>query len=516
MATSIRPIPHILLANADDTARQALLQVLRQQGFEHITAVENGLAAAHVLNTEVVHLLITDILLGQLDGWRLTRILRSGVLRSRASIPVIVVSSTYSEHIAEITAKEYGVNRFLPFVEYQRLPTVVTQLFANEAQQPLQATLLVIEDNEDTAYLIERVLQHRFQIELSFDGETGLQAWLERRHDLVLLDLMLPYKSGDEVLASIMATRPQQPVIIMTAHSSAEQALNLMLAGAVDFLPKPFRAEQLRQVCEIASRHEDYMLTNAQFKQRLQQLETAQAAAAQAEQSKSAFLTNMSHEMLTPLNGILGTVQLLQWDDTPGKPPRLQKALQDIEQAGEHLHALLKRLLELASLQAGDLHFQTQSVLIDEWIAEVAMPLYQYAIAHNNVLDVHCAADLGTIDTDKEKASRILAELLENACKFTQNGYIVLEVESVQESQNRWLQCKVTDNGIGISADTQSHLFDALFSQQDNSSSRRYGGTGTGLVYAHGLCQRLGGQLQVESEEGIGSTFILRLPFRTM
>jgi len=506
-------VPHILIANADGIARQALSQVLRQQGFEHITTVESGVAAAHVLNNEIVHMLITDIALGQLDGWRLIRILRSGVLRTRASIPVIVVSSAYSEHIAKITAKEYGVNRFLAFVDYQNLPSVVKQLMATEAHQPLRSSLLVIEDNEDTAHLINRVLQHRFQVELAFDGETGLQAWQERRHDLVLLDLMLPYMSGDEVLAKIIALCPQQPVIMMTAYSSAEQALRLVLAGAVDFLPKPFRAEQLRQVCEIAARHEDYMLTNAQFKRRLHQLEVAQASAKAAEQSKSAFLTTMSHEMLTPLNGILGTVQLLQWDDEAVEPACLQQALHDINQAGEHLHALLKRLLELASLQAGDLHLEQQPMQIDEWIAEVVMPLYQQAMEHNNVLDVHCASDLGTIVTDKEKATKILRELLENACKFTHNGYIVLEVERIHKESANWLQCKVTDNGIGINAETQAQLFNQLFSQQDNSTSRRYSGTGSGLAYAKGLSERLGGQLHFESEDGSGSTFVLHLPF---
>ncbi len=506
-------MPHILIANADDAARLALQQVLRQQGFEYLTAVENGMAAAQILNTESVQLLITDILLAQLDGWRLTRILRSGVLHSRASIPVIVVSSTYSEHIAEITAKEYGVNRFLPFVEYRKLPTVVTQLLATQAQRPLQSTLLVIEDHEDTAHLIERVLQQRFDIELAFDGRAGLEAWQARRHNLVLLDLMLPQMSGDQVLVKIMAVRPKQPVIMMTAHSSASQALHLMLNGAVDFLPKPFRAEQLRQVCEIASRHEDYMLTNAQFKQRLQQLEIAQTAAKAAEQSKSRFLTTMSHEMLTPLNGILGTVQLLELENEAIEPARLQQALQDISQAGEHLHGLLKRLLELASLHANELHFQTQSVVIDEWVAEIVMPLYQQSTARNNVLDVHCANNLGTIHTDPEKASKILSELLDNACKFTQNGYIVLEVERVQEAAQDWLQCAVTDNGIGISPPMQTHIFDELFSQQDNSSSRRYGGTGSGLVYANSLCKRLGGELRVSSEEGVGSTFVLRLPY---
>ncbi len=506
--------PHILIANADNKARQALQQVLRQQGFDHLTAVEDGTAAAYVLNTEIVHLLITDILLGRLDGWRLIRLLRSGVTRTRAGVPVLVVSSTYSEHIAEVTAKEYGVNRLLPFSDYQQLPEVVTQLLTTEALRPLKSSLLVIEDNVDTARLIDRVLHQRFQIELAFDGKTGLAAWQARRHNLVLLDLMLPHMSGDQVLAAIMRERAQQPVVIMTAHSSATQASRLMLAGAVDFLPKPFRAEQLRQVCEIASRHEDYMLTNAQFKQRLQQLESAQAAASAAEQSKSVFLTTMSHEMLTPLNGILGTVQLLQWEVEELSLERLQQALQDISKAGKELLNLLKKLLELASLQAGDLHFQRQPLLIEEWIAEVAMPFYQRATEQNNILDVQYPSGLGTFFTDKDKASKILQQLLDNACKFTHNGYIVLDVQSIKEGTEEsqtWLHCTVTDNGIGISAPAQIHLFEQ-FAQQDNSSSRRYGGTGTGLVYAKALCERLGGHLQVQSEAGVGSTFTLHLP----
>jgi len=263
--------PDILIVNTDARARRLVRQTLEQSGFSNLSEAESGSAAIDILNRMAIDILITDIPLQDLDGWRLTRLVRSGVLRAAADTPIIMVSTSYSERIAEITAREFRVDRFISFEELHKLPVVLREMQTGGAAPP-KPTLLLIEDHPDTTQLVKRVLEKRFDIETADDGKSGVEAWNARRHDLILLDIMLPVKSGEQVLAEILEADPDQAVVVMTAYSSAERASSLLLSGAVDFISKPFRAEQLRNVCDIAVRREDFIISNEQFSRQLSEL----------------------------------------------------------------------------------------------------------------------------------------------------------------------------------------------------------------------------------------------------
>lgn len=241
-------------------------------GFANLVKASNSDQAVTILSTEKVDVLICDVELGGLDGWRLARLVRSGALMVNAGIPIIMVSAIYSERIAEVTAKQYQINRFIPFSNYQSLPAIVQGCLLDHEDGLPKSSLLVIEDYLDTIELIERVLGSRFEIETASDGEAGFEAWKARRHDLVLCDVMLPKMSGAQVLSEIMRINPKQSVVMMTAYGSPDRAGALMLRGAVDFISKPFRAEQLRRVCEIAVQREDFLISNEQFAQHQESL----------------------------------------------------------------------------------------------------------------------------------------------------------------------------------------------------------------------------------------------------
>ena len=264
--------PDILIVNTDARARRQLRQTLEQNGFSKLSEAGTGTAAIEMLDRMTIDILITDIPLQDLDGWRLTRLVRSGVLRTNANIPIVIFSTTYSERIAEITAREFGVNRFINFEQLHRLPAVLQEFQVGGTAFP-RPTLLLIEDHPDTTQLVKRVLEKRFDIETAADGNLGLESWNARHHDLVLLDIMLPVKSGEQVLAEILEARPDQAVVVMTAYSSAARASSLLLNGAVDFIAKPFRTEQLRRVCDIAVHREDFIVSNEQFSRRLSELQ---------------------------------------------------------------------------------------------------------------------------------------------------------------------------------------------------------------------------------------------------
>lgn len=268
----------ILILNNEASALELIHACLKDAGYANLTLVDSSAKALEVLRHKQVDLLIVDVDTPDMDGWRLSRLVRSGILKCRSNLPIIIVARIWCERIAEVTAREYGINHLIPMEHLQQLPQAVARL-TNKLNSDLpRPRLLVVEDQQDTSDLIKRVLATPFDIEVADDGVAGLEAWKRGRHDLVLLDVMLPRLSGRDILMEIQNIDPEQPVVIMTAHTTIEQAEELMLLGAVDFLPKPFRAEQLRKVCDIAIHREDFLVSNAQFAARAQSLQERELA----------------------------------------------------------------------------------------------------------------------------------------------------------------------------------------------------------------------------------------------
>jgi diguanylate cyclase (GGDEF)-like protein/PAS domain S-box-containing protein len=276
-----QPLPaitNILVVNHDASALARINDCLISSGQHHVIQAESATKALRVLRNHQIHLLIVDVDTSDLDGWRLSRLVRSGILHCRVDMPIIIVASVWCERIAEVTAREYGINNLLPLDHIEQLPRLVAEHLANQTSNLPKPRLLVIEDQEDTYELVKRLLGSNYEIEIADDGVSGLETWKHGRHDLVLLDVMLPRMSGRDILIEIHRIDPQQPVVMMTANTTIDQAEELMLLGAVDFLPKPFRAEQLRKVCEIAIHREDFMVSNAQFAERANSLEQREQA----------------------------------------------------------------------------------------------------------------------------------------------------------------------------------------------------------------------------------------------
>ncbi len=286
----------ILIVNDQDDILHLLSKTLAKDGQFQIIEARDGGEAIRKLRGEPIDLLITDIHMPQLDGWRLARMVRSGLFSCPATTPIIVASATFSERIAETTAREFEVNRFfsLPLENRGELLHSVQTLLADSNPMLKKPSLLIIEDDPDTAVLAERMLRGRFEIDTVSDGCAGLESWRKKPYDLVLLDVMLPKLAGPEVLRTILAEDPQQAIIIMTADGSAERCESLMLEGAVDFLAKPFHANQLRQICEIAVRRADCLISNRQFSERTRALKTAQSHYAVIADAHQRLLDNLS------------------------------------------------------------------------------------------------------------------------------------------------------------------------------------------------------------------------------
>ncbi len=268
-------VPHLLLINPSAEDR-AVLRGILDQFTMRISEVASGLEAIELLRSTVFDLVVTDIEIGSFDCWRLARIIRSDIYPSDKSLPIIIVTRIWCERITRVTARDFDINGLLAFDDREQLPQLVSSVLASAVVGLEPQRVLVVEDHADNARLVGKVLQQRFEVEIAPDGVQGLEAWKQRRHDLVLLDVMLPGLSGEDILEEILATDPLQPVVVMTAHGTMDLAEKMMLRGAADFITKPFRNDQLRKVCDLAARREDYLLSHGQFVSKVDDLKQLQ------------------------------------------------------------------------------------------------------------------------------------------------------------------------------------------------------------------------------------------------
>ena len=244
-----------------------------------------------------------------------------------------------------------------------------------------------------------------------------------------------------------------------------------------------------------------------------QLLAAARDAAEEANVAKSTFIANMSHELRTPLSAIIGYSEMLQEEMEDGaEAGDLAPDMRKIEGNARHLLGLINDVLDLSKVESGKMEVYAEIFDIAVAVHEVAETVQTLVGKKANRFELVLAPDLGDMQSDLTKVRQILLNLLGNAAKFTEDGTITLAVsrEATRAGDERIVFC-VSDTGIGMTPEQLEKLF-RRFQQADSSTTRRFGGTGLGLSLTKAFADLLGGEVEVASRHGRGSSFTVRLP----
>ena len=371
----------------------------------------------------------------------------------------------------------------IPFLNGENVIGVIELASLHDCQDSQIALLNKALENISIAFSTAQV---RTQINRLLE-QTQQQAkeLLVREEDLKAVNKEI-HAQAESLIASQDRLRHQQKEL-ENANAELEERANTL--------------QRQRTILDLQNRE----LTEAQ-----EELKSKAEELTLANKYKSEFLANMSHELRTPLNSLLILSRMFVENGAGNLTAEQVEAAGIIYNSGSDLLTLINDILDLSKVEAGRMPFNFELMDLESFANNLHQIFEHMAQEKQLAFEVIVADDLpASIETDVQRVGQILKNFLSNAFKFTAEGGVRLVVEPA----GGWVAFRVSDTGIGMTADQQRRVFEA-FQQGDGSTSRKYGGTGLGLTISRELSTRLGGQIEVQSEIGRGSTFSLLLPPR--
>jgi signal transduction histidine kinase len=374
--------------------------------------------------------------------------------------------------------------------------------------QQLRITILNVDDTEAMRYQKTRVLRAAgYEVIEADTGAGALQLARELKPDLILMDVKLPDMSGIEVCRQIKADPATRltPVIQISATFITEKDQQKGLQGGADiYLTEPLEAKVLETVVStLLQLHR----TEAGLRETVLREQAARAQAEEATRLKDEFLANLSHELRTPMNIIIGWAHLLR--NGPLTDEQKIRAAEAIERAARSQAQLIEDLLDVSRIVTGKFRMELQDVKLGSVLRSAVDNQRMVASAKQIVVTFTQEAGDVAIKGDPDRLQQVFWNLLSNAVKFTPaNGAVDVRMYKTDAEA----VVTVTDTGIGIASDFLPHVFDR-FRQADSTSTRQHAGMGLGLAIVRHVVELHGGRVRAESGgPDTGSSFVVTLP----
>ncbi|MBW4550280.1 MAG: response regulator [Aphanocapsa sp. GSE-SYN-MK-11-07L] len=390
--------------------------------------------------------------------------------------------------------------------------------------------VLIVDDDQVDRMAVRRAL-NQSGMQISFteaENFTNAIAILETTaFDCIFLDYGLPDQTGLALVQAIRQIGIMQPLVVLTGQGDEQIAVDLMKAGAVDYLIKSrlspetlslalrnavrtHRAEMQAFLAnqKLQESHQLLVRQNQALEEQRQRIQLQNLQLIEAARLKSQFLAMMSHELRTPLNAILGFSQLLQRPNKAALPPKQVEMVQRIHSNGKHLLEMINEILDLSKIEVGRLELDPAPFNLRQVINSTLDELHSLLEEKNLRLVVRLDLTQPEVFNDAGRVRQVLVNLLSNAIKFTERGQIEI---AVQELGSDRLAISIRDTGIGIAESELEHIFEA-FRQVNQTTTRRHLGTGLGLAITDSLVKMMSGTIAVESQVRQGSTFRIELP----
>ncbi len=390
--------------------------------------------------------------------------------------------------------------------------------------------ILLIDDDEVDRMAVQRALKKagiEMELTQAENAQTAISILQKTTFDCVFLDYRLPDMDGLDLVKELQSMEIKVPLIVLTGQGDEQIAVEMMKAGAYDYLSKSrispellyqtlrrairiCRAEKQAEMANQKLRESNQLLRqkNQELKKQRQQIKLKNLELQQAYRLKSQFLATLSHELRTPMNAIMGFSQILlgQYPD-PLTTPQID-IVDRIYSNSQNLMTMLNEVLDFSKIEANQMELNPAEFNLSTLVQVSVEELRSLLMEKNLNLEIDIKLENPIIINDQNCCRRILVNLLSNAIKFTSIGGIKVTVWELNHERVEFL---VEDTGIGIASEDLDNIFEA-FRQVDQTITRKYQGTGLGLAITYSLVEMMQGEITVESQLNKGSVFRVEIP----
>jgi len=426
----------------------------------------------------------------------------------KKNIPSIAMTGSFHQKLRDKVVDKNIID-YIVLEDDQQLELLKSTV--NRIMNNKHRKILIVDDSKSSRFALNSLLKFQNFTILEANNAKNALAILKNNTDvsIALIDYEMPGMNGADLTRVIRQnySRMELSILAISIHTTPIVTIEFLKAGANDFITKPYiKEEVLARIGVNIDIMDQHQLLLKEVKQRQiveDELRESQKAANNANRAKSNFLANMSHEVRTPMNAIIGFVDILCKNEMSTE--KLSQ-LNIIRESSESLMNVINDILDFSKIESGKLSIESTLFKSKEPF-ELTVKLF-FTKAKEKNISILLNIDKNLPEEaygDVTRIKQIFANLLSNAIKFSKaNSNIEIDVSYMKESSS--LYCSVKDYGTGIAADNLDKIFN-VFEQEDNSITRKFGGSGLGLSISKSLTNLMNGDIKVESELNVGSKF---------